>query len=269
MMNYQQPHKEKKILPVLLLGSAFIFLSAFTGTTTLDYTRTLETPPTMPKGDPDPSLGIVIKPNSNGLEILADSSQNVRFTVFTYPAETDNVVLLRSSSRFEYTPKKITFLDEKNGFSSDNIYEFSVSFNYENYQWDSMRFMPFPSVIEWVTKEKLIAYLTTWANLFEKAGWEREKNPPLNQHDMIENFLLPTSKHNGLSYCCSWDTDEYEAVIQIDLRNKEQYKRSYVPKKERKKITFTPDGYIAFIIISKKSQYPTIYNTNQKKKVKK
>lgn len=243
----------KKILQAVLLTCCFTLLAGFGGTTTLDYTRKAETPADMPKGNPDPTLGIVVRPHSTGKDVLADSSQNIKFTVYMNFAETE-IAKLDSSSRFEYTPKKLKFLDEKHGFSSDNIYEVMMMFDHKNHQWKYIQFMPFPSTIEWVTKEKLIEYLTNWVNTFEKTGWKRKEYPKSDDPKRIQNFALPTPEYNYPRRYCSWDTNDYEAVIEVSLRNKKFYP-SYAPKEERKNITFTPDGYIAFITIYKKSQY--------------
>lgn len=237
----------KKPIYILLILSLYTFL---VGMSSLEYTRKVEPLADMPKGDPDPSLGIVVHSNSTGIDVLRDSSQNIRFSASKNYAKTD-IERLSSSSMVDRTPKKFKFIDEKHGFSSDNIFEFTMSFNYKNHQWEYIRFMPFPSVIEWVTEEKLREYLDQWVKTFEDAGWERIEYP---KSANIQNFKLPTPKFYNLQQYCSWTTNEYKAVIRVSLRNNKNYK-NYVLKAERKNIKSTPDGYIAFIEITKNSQY--------------
>ena len=220
------------------------------GMSSLEYTREVESLANMPKGNPDPNLGIVVCSNSTGIDVLEDSSQNIRFKASKNYAKTD-IERLSSSSMVDRTPKKFRFIDEKYGFSSDRIFEFSILFSDKNHEWKSMQFMPFPSVIEWVTEEKLRAYLDEWVKIFEEAGWIRKEYP---KSAKIQNFQLPTPKGYNLPQYCSWTTDEYKAVIRVSLRNGKFYEH-YVPKKERKNIKVTPNGYIAFIDIYKKSQY--------------
>lgn len=219
----------------------------------LEYTRKVEPLADMPKGDPDPSLGIVVHGNSTGIDVLADSSQNIRFRASKNYAKTD-IERLSSSSMVDRTPKKFKFIDEHHGFSSDNIFEFTMSFNYKNHQWEYIRFMPFPSVIEWVTEEKLIEYMNQWVKTFDDAGWKRVEYPKTDDPRRIRHFTLPTAEHNSHHQYCSWETNKYKAVIRVSLRDNKDYKY-YVPKAERKNIKISPDGYIAFIAITKNSQY--------------
>ena len=223
------------------------------GMSSLEYTREVESLANMPKGNPDPNLGIVVCSNSTGIDVLEDSSQNIRFKASKNYAKTD-IERLSSSSMVDRTPKKFKFIDEKHGFSSDRIFEFSILFSDKNHEWKSMQFMPFPSVIEWVTEEKLRAYLDEWVKTFEEAGWIRKEYSKSDNPYHIQNFKLPTPKYDYEHQYCSWTTNEYKAVIRVRLRNGKFYEH-YVPKKERKNIKVTPDGYIAFISIYKKSQY--------------
>ncbi|MFI4937774.1 MAG: hypothetical protein ACHQJ6_04610 [Candidatus Berkiellales bacterium] len=251
----------RKIISLLFLSLIYIFFSGFGGLTTLDYGRKVETPENMPKGNPDPSLGIVVHGNSTGIDVLADSSQNIRFSGSMNRKNTD-LELLSSSSMVDRTPKKFKFIDGKHSFSSDNIYEFSMLFSYKNNQWEHIRFMPFPSVIEWVTEEKLKVYLETWAKIFQDAGWK--SNPQTRQ-----NFTLPTpqSAHHSDQYG-SWATKKYEAIIDVRCRDSRFYE-SYIPKAERKNVKNTPAGYIVFINIYKKSEFPDSYKTERQKEVEK
>jgi hypothetical protein len=241
----------RKLLKILFFSLTYILLTA---SSTLDYTRKVEPLPNMPKGNPDLSLGIVVHSNSTGVDVLADSSQNIRFSASKNYNKTA-IELLRSSSIVDRTPKKFKFIDEKHGFSSDNIHEFSMMFDNENHQWKYIQFMPFNSVIEWVTEEKLRNYLNQWVKTFEDAGWKRVEYPKSDNPRHIQNFSLPTREYNVESQYCSWITKEYKAVIRVRLRHNYHY-INYVPKAERKNIKETPDGYIAFIEIIKKSQYP-------------
>ncbi len=251
-----------KLVKLLFLALSFILLTA---SSTVEYTRKVEPLANMPKGNPDLSLGIVVHENSTGTDVLADSSQNIRFSASKNRTKT-HIERLSSSSMVDRTPKKFTFVDDKHGFSSDNIYEFSIFFKNENHQWEDIRFMPFPSVIEWVTEEKLQVYLNKWVKTFEDAGWERIEYPKSDDPTRIQNFSLPTPKSNSYHQYCSWTTKEYAAVITLALRDRSDY-ISYIPKAERKNLKTSPDGYIAFIKIVKKSQYPHFYSIKKDKEV--
>ena len=242
----------KKLFRFLFFTFILIFLSGFSS---LDYTRKTEPLPNTPPGNPNLSLGIVVHANSTGMDVLADSSQNIRFSASKTYDETA-IELLRSSSRVDHTPKKFKFIDKEHGFSSDNIYEFSMMFDYKNHQWDYIRFMPFCSVIEWVTEEKLRVYLNKWDEIFEKAGWKSDLQ-------IKQRFTLPTrqSSYNFHRYSV-WETNDFKAVISVSVRDSDFYP-SYVPKAERKKIKTVPPGYIVFIEIYKKSQYPSIYKNDK------
>jgi hypothetical protein len=234
----------------IFLITSFTFLTAMS---TSDYTRKADPLPNMPEGNPDPSLGIVIHPNSTAIDVLRDSSQAIRFRGTTNYSNT-YIDQLSSSSMRDYTPKKFKFIDEKHGFSSDSVFEYTMLFSPKNQQWQSIRFMPFPSVIEWVTEEKLRAYLNQWVKTFEDAGWKRVERPKSDNPLHIQNFVLPTAKYKNRHHYCTLTTDEYEAVIEVYIRNNAQYER-YTTKAERKDLKVYPDGYIAFIEITKNSQY--------------
>jgi hypothetical protein len=240
----------KKLKYSLFLLTALTFLTAMS---TSDYTRQVDPLPDMPKGNPDPSLGIVIHPNSTAIDVLSDSSQAIRFRGTTNYSKT-YIEQLSSSSMRDYVPKKFKFIDEKHGFTSDGVFEYTMTFSRKNKQWKFIRFMPFPSVNEWVTEEKLRAYLDQWVKTFEDAGWKRVERPQSDNPRRMQNFTLPASKHDYYHQYCSWTTDEYEAVIEVYMRNREDYKY-YIPKAERKNIKIYLDGYIAFIEITKNSQY--------------
>ncbi len=220
---------------------------------TSDYTRQVDPLPDMPKGNPDPSLGIVIHPNSTAIDVLSDSSQAIRFRGTTNYSKT-YIEQLSSSSMRDYVPKKFKFIDEKHGFASDGVFEYTMMFSRKNQQWDYIRFMPFPSVIEWVTEEKLRAYLDQWVKTFEDAGWKRVERPKSDNPLHRQNFVLPTTLYKNRHHYCTLTTDEYKAVIEVHIRNQKDY-IYYVPKAERKNITVYHDGYIAFIEITKNSQY--------------
>jgi hypothetical protein len=239
-----------KLKYLLALSLTFILLTAFSS---LDYTRKVDPLPNMPKGNPDPNVGIVIRSNSSGTDVVGDSGQSVRFLGIKNYGDT-HIERLSSSSIFDKTPKKIAFIDEKHGFSSDRIFEFSMMFSDKNHQWKYVRFMPFNSVVEWVTEDKLRAYLDNWVDVFENAGWKRVEHPKNDDPRYLQNFSLPTPKYNSYHQYCSWKTEEYEAVITVELRDPSDYKY-YVPKAERKNIKTIPNGYIAFIELFKKSQF--------------
>lgn len=254
----------RKLIKLLFLALSFNLLTA---SSTLEYTQKVEPLANMPKGNPDLSLGIVVHENSTGIDVLADSSQNIRFSASKNRTKT-HIERLSSSSMVDRPPKKFKFVDDQHGFSSDNIYEFSISFNTKNHQWEYIRFMPFPSVIEWVTEEKLRIYLNKWVKTFEEAGWERIEYPKSDDPTRIQNFSLPTPKSNSYHQYCSWTTKEYKAVITLILRDPSRYK-SYIPKAERKNLKISPDGYIAFIELTKKSQFPHYYSLQKNKEVEK
>ncbi|MBS0288250.1 MAG: hypothetical protein JSR17_13205 [Proteobacteria bacterium] len=201
----------------------------------------------MPEGNPDLSLGIVVRPHSTGRDVVGDSSQNIRFRA-SKNYEKTAIEQLRSPSIVERSPKKFKFIDDKHGLSSDNIYEFSMMFDDKNQEWINIRFMPFCSVNEWVTEPKLREYLDGWVKKFEDAGWKREEYPKSDKPRSIQNFSIPTSEHNYRKQYCSWKTKGYKAAIYVTLRDNEDYKY-YLPKKERKDIKEKPNGYIAFIDI--------------------
>lgn len=211
----------RKIINLLFLSLVFIFFSGFGGLTTSDYAEKVQTPENMPKGNPDPSLGIVVHGNSTGMDVLADSSQNIRFTA-SMSRKNTYITRLSSSSMIDRTPKKFKFIDGKHSFSSYNIYELAMLFSYEdNNQWEYIRFMPFPSVIEWVTEEKLKVYLEKWAKIFEDAGWK-------SNLQTRQNFTLPTpqSTHHSDQYG-SWATKKYEACRAICSASRDNYAEIY------------------------------------------
>lgn len=253
----------RKFTKLLITSFIIILLTAFSA---LDYTRKAEPLPNMPTGNPDLSLGIVVRENSTGRDVLADSSENIRFTAMKNFKKTE-IMRLSSSSMVDRAPKKFTFIDKKHGFASDHIYEFSITFSNENDQWDYMRFMPFCSVIEWATEEKMKFYLDQWVQIFENAGWTRVKRPKSNNPSHMQDFTLPTAKNNGPNYeYCVWTTKEYKAIINVTMRDSDHYK-NFVPKAQRKNITNIPNGYISFITISKKSQFPNIYGATKEKDI--
>lgn len=249
---------KRKLTQSILLAAIFLCL---TGMSTSNFTSKAEQIPDLPKGNPDLSLGIVVRENSTALEVLADSSQNVRFRASTSFDDTF-IDQLSSSSMVDRTPKKFTFMDEKFGFKSDNIYEFLMMFSRHNQKWEYIHFMPFCSVIEWVTEPKLQEYLDQWGKIFEEAGWERINCTTSPDSKGIQHFTLPLGDPNP-PYC-AWQTKEYKAVIFVRLRDNDDYS-SYVPKKERKNIKEVPNGYIAFIKIHKKSQYIHLMNNMEMK----
>jgi hypothetical protein len=251
-----------KLLQISILSLSFTFLSAIS---TLDYTRKAEPLPNMPEGNPDLSLGIVVHENSTGIDVLRDSSQNIRFSA-TKNYEQTHIATLSSSSMIDRTPKKFKFIDKNHGFSSESIYEFSINFNDKNNQWEYIRFMPFPSVIEWVTKDKLLEYLEKWVKTFEDAGWQRVEHAKSDNPLHIQNFMLPTPEYNNYHQYCSWTTKDYHAVIRVKLRAPFNYEY-YIPKEQRNKLKTPPDGYMVFIHISKKSQYPDFYKDEINNKV--
>ncbi len=240
----------KKLVAIVFLSVSFIFLTALSS---LDYTKKVDPLPNMPEGNPDPNLGIVVHPHSTGVDVLADSSKNIRFTASKNYYKTA-IELLSSSSLVDRSPKKFKFLDKKHGFSSDNIYQFKMMFNDKNYQWEVITFMPFPSVIEWVTKEKLIIYLDQWSKIFEDAGWKNVSKHYNYTSLQKYNYTLPVPENRYRAQSCVWETQNYEASISVSLRSTKNY-LSYVPKTERKKVKEIPDGYIVFIDIVNKSQY--------------
>ena len=247
---YMMQSFDGKLVKLFILTLSFTFLTA---TSTLDYTRKVDPLPNMPKGNPDPNMGIVVHENSTGVDVLANSSQNIRFSLSKNRAKT-HIERLSSSSMVDRTPKKFKFVDPKYGFLSNNIYEFSIWFSYLNHEWEHIRFMPFPSVIEWVTDEKLRIYLDKWVKTFDDSGWTRIKYPKSNNPNHIQHFTLPTPEYNYSHEYCSWKTQKYKAVIKIRLRDDKDY-IDYVPKADRKNIIKTPHGYIAFIDITNNAQY--------------
>ncbi|MBS0288249.1 MAG: hypothetical protein JSR17_13200 [Proteobacteria bacterium] len=226
-----------------------ISILIFSGFTTSSYTTKVEPLPNMPEGNPDLSLGIVVRPHSTGRDVVGDSSQNIRFRASKNYDETD-IELLRSPSIVDKTPKKFKFMDEKHSLSSDNIYEFSMMFNPDNHEWDYFKFMPFCSVNEWVTEAKLREYLNGWVKKFEDAGWKRVEYQKSDDPRKIQNFSIPTHNNNHEKQYCSWKTSKYRGAIYVTLRDSEDY-QYYIPKKDRKNIKEKPDGYVAFIHIER------------------
>jgi hypothetical protein len=112
-----------------------------------------------------------------------------------------------------------------------------------------------------------LVYLDIWVKTFENAGWTRIEYPKSDNPLHIQNFTLPTPEYNNYHQYCSWTTKDYHAVINISIRDSFNYKH-YVPKAERNKVKTAPDGYIVFIKITKKSQYPFIYNNKNNERVK-
>ena len=102
----------RKLTKIFLILLSFIVLTALSA---LDYTSKDEPLPNMPEGNPDPSVGIVVRENSTGIDVLADSSQNIRFTVMKNYEKT-HIERLNSSSMRDRTPKKFTFVDKKTWF---------------------------------------------------------------------------------------------------------------------------------------------------------
>ncbi len=243
----QNKYRSFVFFPFLVLS--LIFLSGFSS----EYTRKVEPLPNMPEGNPDPSLGIVIHSNSSGIDVLGDSSQNIRFSVSKNFDDT-HIEVLRSSSMVDRTPKRFKFIDEKHGFSSDDIYEFSVMFDNKDHEWKSIKFMPFASVIHWVTAEEMKAYLKKWDKTFENAGWQHVECIQYDKSKRGHLFKLESPGENLLNVYCSWENEKYKVEMDARLRDPSGY-IYYVPKKQRKSIKETPDGYTAFIKIYKKSKY--------------
>src|SRR5690606_34028836 len=70
-------HKFFKVIQIVFVALFFIFLNAFS---TLDYTRKEHIMPNLPTGNPDLSVAILVRPDSTGVDILSDSSENIKFT---------------------------------------------------------------------------------------------------------------------------------------------------------------------------------------------
>ncbi len=235
----------KKLIKIFFISVSFIMLSAVS---TQEYTSKVDPLPNMPKGNPDLSLGIVVHENSTGIDVLADSSQNIRFSAMKNFEKT-HIEKLSSSSMVDRSPKKFKFMDEKHSFSSDNIYEFKIMFNDEDHQWKYISFMPFPSVIEWVTEDKVMIYLEKWVKTFENAGWKRMEYQKSKNLHRVKNYTLPMQKYNAY-----WMTKDYKVNFRISLREPSGYKY-YIPKAERKNLKTSPEGYIVFVNITKNSAF--------------
>ena len=243
----------KKSAFTLLTLTIFIFLSAFV----MDMTRKGEPIPDLPKGNPDPTLGIVVRSNSTAKDVLSDSSENIRFVAIN---ERDvGYIRYLGTRKDDFSSKSFSFIDEKYGFSAEAVHKVSISFNVyktDNPIWQLIRFSPFePSKPK--TKEEVLVYLEQWAHIFDEAGWSRNEYTDSPNPRKIRNYVLPTSEDIiKRRLYCSWSTDShYEAMIWIDVHENDIYNR-------RKKIKDTDkvDKYSVSISIDNLPQYPNYSN---------
>lgn len=229
----------QKILKLLAAILFFLSLTAFTSFVEKDTPLAQE-----PTGNPDPDVGIVLKHNSTGLDVLADSSQKTRFNA---SKTIDGKHIRRITTRIDLKPHKFSFVDDEVGFTADEVYFVTINFDDKTHEWSALNFTPYFIPSAWKTESELMPYLEKWTNLIDSAKWERHINTDKGYHHWEAGQIpRPGSQDNDRSVYHLWNVnDKYKAIFSIE-------RNLYYPN--ARKDVDEPVYNIRFYIIREKQQ---------------
>jgi len=229
----------QKTLKLLVTIYFFLSLTAFTSFVEKDTPLAQE-----PIGNPDPNVGIVLKPNSTGLDVLADSSQKTRFSVLK---TIDGKHIDMITTPIDLKPHKFSFIDDEVGFTADEVYFVTINFDKKTHEWNALNFTPYFIPSAWKTESELMPYLNKWTNLIDNAKWKRHISADKGPYRWeAEQIPRPGSQDNDSSTYHLWNAqDKYEAIFSIE-------RNTYFPKV--KKNVDEPVYNIRFYINKKKQQ---------------
>ena len=191
--------KTLKLLAAILF---FLSLTAFTSFVGKDTPLAQE-----PTGNPDPDVGIVLKHNSTGLDVLADSSQKTRFGVLK---TIDGKHIDMITTPIDLEPHKFSFVDDEVGFTADEVYFVTINFDEKTHEWSSFNFVPYFIPSAWKTESELVPYLKRWTNLIDDAKWERHIH-----HMEAEQIPSPNSQDNSSTYSKWIVKNKYKSLFII------------------------------------------------------
>jgi len=165
-----------------------------------------------PTGNPDPDVGIVLKHNSTGLDVLADSSQK---TGFNASKTIDGKHIRRITTRIDLKPHKFSFVDDEVGFTADEVYFVTINFDEKTHEWNALNFTPYFIPSAWKTESELMPYLKEWTNLIDNAKWERHIHTDKSYHWEAEQIPRLGSQDDSSTYHL-WNAEgKYEAFISV------------------------------------------------------
>jgi len=197
--------KTLKLLAAILF---FLSLTAFTSFVEKDTPLAQE-----PTGNPDPDVGIVLKHNSTGLDVLADSSQKTRFGVLK---TIDGKHIDMITTPIDLKPHKFSFVDDEVGFTADEVYFVTINFDEKTHEWSSFNFVPYFIPSAWKTESELVPYLKKWTNVIDNAKWVRDIHTDKSYHWEAEQIPRPSPQNKRRSTYHLWNAKgKYEALISV------------------------------------------------------
>ncbi|MFO1258363.1 MAG: hypothetical protein U1E78_08160, partial [Gammaproteobacteria bacterium] len=202
-----------------IISVAILILSILvTGFTNL--THPIDPPRKPIPGDPDPEAGIVVKFDSTAEDILADSSQNIKFKALLYSGNTK--IRHLSIGLFDQAPKRFRLIDDACGFVADETYYAAASFPEDKNSWRGITFAPFlPGLSK--TDSEIKPILDTWIKFFNQSGWKTVDPEP--EKDSWVPYQLPYSGIPDASVYQIWSCDKHKATIVV-------YKKNISPKEK-------------------------------------
>lgn len=208
----------KRILPLIL---SIFFLCAFTG-----FSKDADLKLEDIRGNPDPEVGVVFKLDDTAPDIMAASSDNIRFRVDVI----DGNRILGLNLPIDFKPKKLTLVDKRLGFTGEVFRPF---FHFSRRGTIlAAYFYPFdPS--EWRTKQETQPYLDKWVKIFDDAGWARKVPSP--SQTWWEPLTYPTEKNlfqnNYMVWNCPNEACSYKIVMLLEMADPLTYGKRFTEPK--------------------------------------
>ncbi|MFO1257332.1 MAG: hypothetical protein U1E78_02775 [Gammaproteobacteria bacterium] len=173
--------QRKKIIISASLLCVSIILTGFT-----NLSKPIDSPRQPIPGNPDPEAGIVVRFDSTAEDILADSSQNIKFNVSLLYGTTK--IRYLDIDLFDQNPKRFRIIDDACGFIADESYYASVSFDKNKENWYGLYFAPFlPGFPK--TESEIRPILDKWIYFFTKNGWKSRTSE--SEMSELEPYQFP------------------------------------------------------------------------------
>ncbi|MFO1259211.1 MAG: hypothetical protein U1E78_12490 [Gammaproteobacteria bacterium] len=205
-----------------IISVAILILSILvTGFTNL--THPIDPPRKPIPGDPDPEAGIVVKFDSTAEDILADSSQNIKFNVSLFYGTTKIDHL--NIGLFDQAPKRFRLIDDACGFVADETYYASISFNEHRNVWNEIDFAPFlPGISK--TDSEVNPILDKWVHFFDQLGWRSIEADP--KKGVWMPYQLPYNSPY-VSVYQRWKCGGHRLVILVyNNKSKDKFNKFYI-----------------------------------------